>query len=363
MFLRTMNRSRLKKPYFISSHAQDLHRRLSIADLHCDALLSNRDLLAFGHRGHVDIPRLFQGNIALQFFSIPTLAPVRAGIPWLPSDTDALKWLLMTSGWPPNTHNSTFQRVLYAAQLLQDTASRSVGLFRIIKSRKDLDAFLRDRQTDPRLTAGILGVEGLHSLEDHVDNLQRFFDAGVRTAGLVHLHDNALGGSAHGHRREGLSDFGLHVLRWMESHHMLVDLAHSSSRLLESVLAQCTRPLIISHTGLYGAYCCSRNISDAHAREVARKRGVIGIGFFPWAIGACSMGALFKSLAYAVDLVGSDHVALGSDWDGMVTTPFDASGMGLVTDMLLHRGFSEADIAKIMGGNVFRVLRETLPDR
>lgn len=362
LWLRMVNRTRLRKPYHVSTEAARLHATLTVADLHCDALLSNRDLLARSRRGHVDIPRMQEGNVALQFFSLPTAAPVRAGIPWIPLDTDAITPLIAAEHWPRKAIKSTRERVLYGADLLHDVETRSGGIFRILKTVRELDAFLIERKDNPLLTAGILGVEGLHSLEDDLNALDAFFDAGIRTAGPVHLADNNLGGCAHGHVRGGLTDFGEAVLRRMEEKRILVDLAHASSNLLDDLLERCTRPLIISHTGLKGAHNNERNISDAHARGIAEKGGVIGIGFFPWAIGACSMNALLKTLLYAVDLVGPDHVALGSDWDGMVITPFDVSGVALVTDALIKHGLTEKDIAKLMGGNVIRILRETLPE-
>lgn len=361
LWLRLVNRTRHRRPRHISPEATGLHRALTVTDLHCDALLSNRDLLKRGRRGHVDIPRMQEGNVALQFFSVPTHGPVRAGIPWIPTEADAMTPLLAVQRWPMKTLRSTRERVLYAAHLLRDVEARSAGTFRILKTAADLDDFLKDRAESPLLTAGILGVEGLHSLEGNLETLDTFFDAGVRTAGPVHLTDNDLGGSAHGRGQGGLTPFGATVLRRMEEKGMLVDFAHASSRLLDDMLDCCTRPPMISHTGLKGAHDNARNISDAHALRIAEMGGVIGIGFFPWALGAGTLKALLKTLLYAVRLVGPDHVALGSDWDGMVLTPVDASGVAIITSALLQHGISEGDIAKVMGENVLRLLRKTLP--
>jgi len=361
LWLRMVNRTRVRKPYRASPEAVQLHKTLTIADLHCDALLSNRDLLCRGRHGHVDIPRMQEGNVALQFFSIPTVAPVRVGIPWIPLDTDAMTPLLAAERWPKATRKSTRERVLYGARLLQDVEARSGGTFRILRTAADLDAFLVERNRNPQITAGVLGVEGLHSLEGNLETLDTFFDAGVRTAGPVHMADNDLGGCAHGRKQGGLTPFGEAVLRRMEEKRMLVDFAHASSRLLADMLECCTRPPVISHTGLKGAYDTPRNISDAHALRIAEMGGVIGIGFFPWALGTGGLNALINTLLYAVRLVGPEHVALGSDWDGMVLTPIDASGVVLITHLLLKHGLPETDIAGIMGGNVIRLLRETLP--
>lgn len=363
LWLRMVNRTLMRKPYRISPEAETAHRKMTVVDMHCDALLSNRDLLARGRRGHVDVPRLQEGNVALQFFAIPTLAPVRAGIPWLPVELDAMKWLLAVEGWPITALDSTFERVLYAAGMLRDVETRSKGLFHMIRTAPQLDAFLAARAEHPELTAGILGVEGLHSLEGRLENLDAFYDAGIRTAGLVHLGGNDLGGAAHGRQQGGLTTFGKTVLRRMEEKCMLVDLAHASPRLISDILDHAARPVVISHTGLKGAFNNERNISDPHAVQIAEQGGLIGIAFFPWAIGPCTVDSIVHTLLYAVNLVGTEHVALGSDWDGMVATPFDASGMALITDALLRHGLPEEDIANIMGGNAIRLLRETLPEQ
>jgi membrane dipeptidase len=361
LFLRLTNRTTLKKPYSISSRAAALHQSLFVADLHCDALLANRDLLMKSPLGHVDIPRLLEGNVALQVFSIPTVAPVRAGIPWIPTEVDTMGLLVFAEGWPPQTYKSTYERAIHAMRRFHGVAKESQGTFRVITSVTNLEAYAYERKNTPQLTAGILGVEGLHCLEGNLNNLDVFFDAGVRTAGLVHLSDNDLGGSAHGRRQDGITPLGESVLEGMEKKRMVVDLAHASAKLLDDVLDRATRPLIISHTGLKGAHNNERNISDEHARRIAATGGIVGIGFFPWAIGVCTMKALLKMLLYAVNLVGADCVALGSDFDGMVSTPFDVSGMALITDALLGHGLSETDIAKIMGGNALRVFLDTLP--
>jgi microsomal dipeptidase-like Zn-dependent dipeptidase len=102
-------------------------------------------------------------------------------------------------------------------------------------------------------------------------------------------------------------------------------------------------------------------LSDNELRAVARTNGVIGIGL--WDTATCGPDALSaaRAIHYAVNIVGADHVALGSDFDGGVTEPFDSSGWALLTDALLQEGLSEQDIHKIMGENVVRVLLEVLP--
>jgi microsomal dipeptidase-like Zn-dependent dipeptidase len=123
-----------------------------------------------------------------------------------------------------------------------------------------------------------------------------------------------------------------------------------------------TRPLLVSHTGVKGTCNNPRNLSDDELRAVARTGGVIGIGLWDTATCGSDARATARAIRYAVNIVGADHVALGSDFDGGTTVPFDSSGWALLTDALLKEGFSEQVIHKIMGENVVRLLLQVLPD-
>jgi microsomal dipeptidase-like Zn-dependent dipeptidase len=96
---------------------------------------------------------------------------------------------------------------------------------------------------------------------------------------------------------------------------------------------------------------------------VAKTGGLIGIGFWETATCGRDAAAIARAISYAANLIGIDHVALGSDFDGAVTQPFDATGMPLITEALMKQGFSPEEIAKIMGGNVVRFLQHNLPER
>lgn len=144
---------------------------------------------------------------------------------------------------------------------------------------------------------------------------------------------------------------------------MLIDLAHASPATLRDVTSMATRPLIVSHTGVKGTCNNNRNLSDDQLRAVAKTGGVVGIGLWDTATCGTDARATARAIRYAAGVIGTDHVALGSDFDGAVTTPFDASGWPLLTDALLQEGFSEQDIRKIMGENVVRVLMQVLPEK
>jgi microsomal dipeptidase-like Zn-dependent dipeptidase len=177
-----------------------------------------------------------------------------------------------------------------------------------------------------------------------------------------HFFDNAFGGSAHGLEKGGLTDAGREMVRRMEERRMLVDVAHASVATIDDVLALATRPVIASHTGVRGVCDNARNLSDAHLRGIAETGGVLGIGFWPTACGGDDPASIARSIRYAVDVAGVEHVGLGSDFDGAVPVPFDATGLVQLTDALLEAGLGEEAVAMVMGGNVRRLLSETLPD-
>jgi membrane dipeptidase len=349
-------------PYSVSPAASALHESLFVADLHADSLLWDRDLLAYDTIGQADIPRLIKGNVALQVFSAVTKVPANRNLQRNSGDSfDMITMLAIAERWPLRTWASIKQRALYLAGKLQSLADRSDGQLVLIRSRKDFERYLSERDGHRPVVAGLLALEGAQVLEGDVQNLEEMYAAGYRMLGLVHLYDNDAGGSAHGEQQQGLSSFGRAVVERAEALNMILDVAHASPALFDEVLAMATRPVASSHTGVRGTCEGSRNLTDAQLRAIAASGGVIGIGYWPMASCGEDVTAIIRSIRYAADLVGVQHVALGSDFDGSVQTPFDTTGLSLLTAGLLADGFSETDIGKIMGGNVVRLLQTTLP--
>ena len=120
--------------------------------------------------------------------------------------------------------------------------------------------------------------------------------------------------------------------------------------------ATARRPVVASHTGVCGTHDTIRNLSDDQLRGIAATGGLVGIGFWDTVTGGSDAAAIARAIRYTVDLVGAEHVALGSDWDGAVPVPFDATGLVLLTEALLDDGLDEGTIRAVMGENVFRVL-------
>jgi microsomal dipeptidase-like Zn-dependent dipeptidase len=357
---RRLNRTHRPGPYPASERARELHRTLFVADLHADSLLWGRDLLERSDRGHVDVPRLIEGNVAVQVLAASVKTPRHLNIERNDDRTDDILLVAMASGWPTRTWRSLMERALHLASRAHDTAARSGGRFAVLESASDLEAFLARRATMPS-AATLLAIEGAHALEGDLDNIDRLVDAGYRMMSPSHFFDTAYGGSAHGLRKGGLTDLGREMLRRMEARSMLLDLSHASPATIDDALAVATRPVVVSHTGVRGVADNTRNLTDEQIRGVAATGGVIGIGFWPTACGGDDAAAIVRSIRYAVSIVGVEHVGLGSDFDGAVPVPFDATGMVQITDALLQDGFSAATIESIMGGNVLRLLRETLP--
>jgi microsomal dipeptidase-like Zn-dependent dipeptidase len=148
----------------------------------------------------------------------------------------------------------------------------------------------------------------------------------------------------------------------MEAHRMIVDLAHASAQTIQQVLAIATRPLVVSHTGVKGTCDNNRNLSDEQIRAVAAKGGLIGIGYWDTATCGSDARAIVKAMRYVSSRVGVEHVALGSDFDGAITAPFDVTGLAEITDALLEAGYSEGEIRMIMGENVLSFLQANLPE-
>jgi membrane dipeptidase len=344
-----------------SVRATELHRNLWVADLHADSLMWNRDPGERHLRGRVDVPRLIEGGVALQAFTIVSKTPWGMNVHENSDRGDMLTVLLVAQRWPLRTWTSLLARALYQAERLHATERGSEGRFRVIESRADLARYVADRREKTDITAGFIGVEGAQVLEGKLSNVERLFAAGVRMMAPSHFFDTEVGGSAHGEHKGGLTPLGREVVAEMERLGMLVDLAHASPKTIEDVLDVATRPVVFSHTGLAGTCNSPRNISDGVLARVARLGGVVGIGFFAGATCGEDLPAVVRAIRYAADRVGAEHVALGSDFDGFVHTPIDAAAMVSLTDALLRAGFDESEIRAIMGQNVQRLLEGSLP--
>jgi membrane dipeptidase len=344
----------------VSDEAKALHKTLNIVDLHSDTLMWNRDLSDRADRGHMDLPRLQDGNVALQLFSSVTKTPKGQNYDGNGADTDNITLLTFAQLQPVKTWRSLVERSLYHASKRDNAVTGSDGKLQAVDKAQQLDALLAARQKDRSTVGAMLTIEGLHNLEGKIENLDRLYDAGFRMAGFTHFFDNELGGSMHGLKKGGLTPFGRDILRRMEAKGMIVDIAHLSHAGVAEVLAMAKRPVVSSHGGVQATCKVNRNLTDDEVRGVAKTGGIIGIGYWEGAICSTDPRAAAKAMKHVRDLVGIQHVALGSDYDGATTVRFDTSQLAQVTQALMDEGFTPDEIRAVMGENALRVIRAGL---
>jgi len=360
---RAKNRVIPHAPYPVAGRARALHKRLVIGDWHCDSLLWNRDLLRRSRRGHVDFPRLREGNVALQVFTTVTMAPAGINVEKNTAGTrDNVTLLAIAQAWPIRTWNSLLQRGLYQAERMHRWQAEAPDVVRILRNKADLDHVLKARADGAKTVGALIGAEGAHILEGRLENIDALWDAGFRLMGLHHFLDSALGGSLHGESATGLTPYGRDVVAALVKKGFIIDLTHSSLATARDVLAMTNVPLVVSHTGICSHCQTPRNFPDDLMAEICARGGVAGIGYWQEVIGDTTPAGIAAAVIAAIDLLGEDHVSLGSDFDGTAEEPFDTSELVVITDALLKSQLPEATVAKVMGANMARLLGRMLPD-
>ncbi|WP_394830886.1 dipeptidase [Pendulispora rubella] len=330
----------------VSDEAKAVHSAYPAVDLHADTLMWTRwlgydlharhtpplPLAAFG--GHVDIPRMREGGMSAQFFGLVSL-PLREKGAGLGRAVDE------------------------QIDALHEAIDRRPGALRLVKHADEIRACDREG----RISA-LLGIEGAHALEGDLDRIDHFARRGVRYLGLLHFSANEAGFPAYGRGRRdtrGLTAWGRELVGRCEAASVLVDLAHINRQGFLDVCEMATRPPIVSHTGVLGAFEHWRNIGDDQLRAVADKGGCVGVIFCPRYVGGDGLGPVVKHLLHILDVVGEDVPALGSDWDGFIvpTSPLkDPTGLPRLTEALLAAKVPERVIGKILRQNVLRVLAD-----
>ncbi|MEM0952752.1 MAG: dipeptidase [Pseudomonadota bacterium] len=359
---RSMNRVDRSQPLpAVTDAARALHQNLLVVDLHADPLLWKRDLLQRLPYGQVDLPRLQEGNVSLQVFGSPTKTPRNLNYDSNPSDSDMLVWLIIFNAQPLRTWFSLYERARFHAQKLSALVDRGDGRMMAVRSAQELQQLIAARQLGAPVVGGLLGLEGAHALEGKLENLDGLYAAGYRMIGLAHFFDNEVAGSMHGEGKTGLTPLGRAVVQRAESLGMIIDIAHASNAAVNDVFDMATRPVVVSHGGVRAMCDYNRNLSDAQLRRLASNGGVIGIGYWDAAVCDPSPAGIVQAMTYVRGLIGVEHIALGSDFDGTVTTRFDTSELVQLTQALLDAGYTDEEIRLIMGGNALRVLQSGLP--
>jgi len=356
---KSLNKNLVYEALPVGADAQALHDRLVVMDWHADTLLWKRDILEQADYGQVDLPRLEKGGMNIQMLTTVTKSP--AGQNYKENATgarDNITMLAVAQGWPLRTWNSLLERALYQAEKLDRAVARSEGSLTFIKSKADLTAHMGQ---DHHSLAVLLGSEGSHPLEGALANIDRMFVAGYRMMGLTHFFDNALGGSLHGISKKGLTDFGRAAVKRFDELGIIIDLAHASETMAAEVTALSTRPQVVSHTGFKGHCDSPRNFNDDLMKSIAKKGGLIAVGMWQGAVCDPTPTGIAGAIKYGIELVGADHIALGSDWDGSVEA-ISADALPQITQALLDIGVTKAEITRVMGKNSVQFLQTWLPD-
>jgi membrane dipeptidase len=209
------------------------------------------------------------------------------------------------------------------------------------------------------LPCAVLAIEGSDPLEGDLSRVKFFYDIGVRVLQLMHYRINEIGDiQTEDPRHKGLTAFGRDVVKEMNKLGMVIDVAHASSDTLSGVLAASQHPVICSHTGAYALRTNARHLENKDMTAIAKKGGVIGV--WPLLRRRDNFQTYLRELDYVKNLVGADHVGIGTDLFGIAseTAIPTHKEFALIPAGLLSRGYSETDVVKIVGGNFMRVFRE-----
>lgn len=358
---------------------QEFHKKLRVVDGHNDviieSILPGRDIGQRLTDGHTDIPRLMEGGVDVQVFAV-----------W----SDDKRW-----------EKGAFQHANDQIDALEKVIRQNSERIALARNVKDIQMIGEQGKI-----AAIIGIEGGNMIESSVSNLESLFKRGARYLTLTWNYNlpwataAAVEDDKIPSEQRGLSKEGRKIIRKMNDLGMMVDVSHGSKKLFYDVLAVSTKPILVSHSNAAALTPHSRNLDDQQLAALKKNGGVIGVNFYSGFLDSAydsRVKALYKRyfgvaeegmsiskqysklnkeqqyeanaplstlvdhINYLVQHVGIDHVAIGSDYDGIEAPPQDledVSKLPNLTKALLERGYSKNHIAKIMGLNFLRILKE-----
>lgn len=324
--------------------AAQLHREALVVDGHCDTVhvfSGIKGPYVFGERnqvGHVDLPRLQEGGVNLQFFALYIEAEFK------PCRALSRTMTLMEHFWREMDKHS--DRIT------------------VVQNNRDLDAVVSHEKI-----GALLSLEGAEALENP-EILHLFYRLGLRSVGLTWNQRNMLAdGVGAGPNPGGLTGLGRDMVREMNKLGILIDAAHLAVPGFFDLLEQSAAPIAVTHANAAGVCANRRNLSDDQLRALRDHGGVVGLTFYPPFVTDaenCTMDKLLDHFCYIAEHFGTDLIGLGSDYDGISTAVSgldDVAALPRLTAALLGRGFSDDEIKKILGGNFLRVIRRTFERR
>jgi len=365
-----------------------IHRRAIIVDMHADTVQrvidENIDINQRLGDGHLDAVRAKEGGLDAQFFSI-----------WVEPQ-------LFGGGGA-----SAMKRADIQIDAIHNLAIKHPETWELATTAEAV----RRASTDGKIAA-LMGLEGGYAIDEKIENVQRYYDMGVRymsPAWSVSTSWAGSSGDAIGESR-GLNDFGKQVVREMNRLGMMVDVSHVSDKTFWDIVNTSTKPVVATHSGCRAITNVPRNLTDDMIVALAKTGGVVNVIFYPehiepgWSekkkkvdaeiaplverasaevqgtaaqkklardrvrseeylkrLPPVSVSRIVDHIDHIVKLVGIDHVGIGSDFDGVQAVPTDMKSVAdlpNLTKELLKRGYAESDIDKILGGNMLRVMEE-----
>lgn len=232
---------------------------------------------------------------------------------------------------------------------------------KLCRNAAELETGLKERKV-----CGLLALEGGECLEEKMENLKLFYQAGVRIVTLTWNHANDLGDGAQEPLNRGLTPFGREVVEWMQQNGMIIDISHAGEKTFWDCLGMAEKPVIASHSNAGRIHAHPRNLSDEQLRAIAKNGGVIGTNFYTSFIGPSNkenLAALVPHIEHMLEVAGENAVGLGADFDGMYSLPEPITGVEslyVLFNALARMNYSNKLIEKIAGLNFFRIFRNAL---
>lgn len=324
---------------YFSTSLQTIHSKYTLIDLHNDVLEvmindPNYHLNTLHTYNHTDIPRLQSGQVDIQFFSI---------------------WV------SPTAYTNYFAQSIVMRDLFNsELAANPSTIEQVTTMQEALDVNSQNK------IAAVIGVEGGHHIQNSMENLISLYNYGMRYLTITWNNSTSWAIAAKDPRTEiqGLSNFGRDVIRKMDSLGIIIDVSHTGIRTIQDILAVTNNPIVATHSGARSVHDHYRNLYDWQIQDIANSGGVIGVVFYPYFLNGTANASIEDVIAhidYIVNLVGTDYVSIGSDFDGIEVVPSgleDTSKFPALTLALLEHGYTEQEVAKFLGGNFRRVFEQ-----
>lgn len=327
----------------IAAKADSLHKVIFTIDTHNDyAIYANHPELD-GYtvaKGQVSFPYMVEGGLDASVFAI----------------------YMGQAGRTPDSLQLAVEYGVKELTMFKEHVAKYSDYVEIAYTADDL---LRIKKEGKK--AVLLSLENGYMLGKDIENVQMFYDMGIRLITLCHFGDNDVCDSANGSKGEwgGLSPFGVEVVKEMNRLGMIVDMSHCSRTTVEDCLELSTTPIVASHSGVYNIKQIPRNLTDVEIHKIAQKGGYIGLPSGRYFLSFLPKKEVYVShiidhVDYVKDLVGKDYIGIGTDFDGGGgTVGFEnMTKVKELTKEMLRRGYTDEEIECFWGKNFLRVFRE-----